>query len=621
MAFGNASKPSRIYSYGALAPDLEGEVVRQMRLAARYRNALVELELARRQRALDALRARFPEVPALEAEWRALDDQLAEGRKAARRQNALERKRRLSKAESRALQEVRARRRDVYARLRARKVEAWADPALREDLAAVKEWAAAEQRRLRGLFSGPQADGPGLFWGSYLPVEASMQSARCGAPPAFRGFSGEGKVCVQLQKGLSVPDLLACEDQRLRLEAVDEGKRHYLLWLRVGSKGRAPVWAKAPVVLHRDPPANARVKWAHLLRRRCGTHWRWQAQLVLEREAWPAAAPPGGACGIDLGWRLLAHTDDGAPCAHCGLPAGEDRAPACGLRVAYWASGDGESGELVIAHQGLRRWHKSDELASIRDRDFNEARAALAAWLRSEAAAPEWLRNTLSHLHAWRSPARLAALLWRWHGVRCEQGRQTPWRPPAGLRGPPGCGRFLGDEKIFDRLWAWRKRDKHLADWQANNLRKAVAWRDDLYRNFAKTLAGKYRVLVFEDTDWRELQEVPEVEEGGAELRTTNHRIAAVGRLRQLLREKAAEVVLADPAYTTRRCHACGWLQEDFDQARDLEHACENSECGRAWDQDYNAAVNLLAAASDEVVGQTPGAPRVPKGLAGQARA
>ena len=43
---------------------------------------------------------------------------------------------------------------------------------------------------------------------------------------------------------------------------------------------------------------------------------------------------------------------------------------------------------------------------------------------------------------------------------------------------------------------------------------------------------------------------------------------------------------------TTHICHLCGSLEE-FDAAEHLNHRCRS--CGMVWDQDVNAARNLLA--------------------------
>jgi transposase len=50
-------------------------------------------------------------------------------------------------------------------------------------------------------------------------------------------------------------------------------------------------------------------------------------------------------------------------------------------------------------------------------------------------------------------------------------------------------------------------------------------------------------------------------------------------------------VVKVDAVDSTRTCHVCG-LVEKFDAKQYIFHAC--SGCGSTWDQDDNAAANLL---------------------------
>jgi len=65
------------------------------------------------------------------------------------------------------------------------------------------------------------ASGLSGSWGSYLLVEAAVDSAKQHPEePRFRRWDGTGRVGVQLQGGLSVDDVLAGIDTRLR------GARH-----------------------------------------------------------------------------------------------------------------------------------------------------------------------------------------------------------------------------------------------------------------------------------------------------------------------------------------------------------------------------------------------------------
>jgi transposase len=55
--------------------------------------------------------------------------------------------------------------------------------------------------------------------------------------------------------------------------------------------------------------------------------------------------------------------------------------------------------------------------------------------------------------------------------------------------------------------------------------------------------------------------------------------------------KRGGTLLEADPKNITRRDHACGHLDEERPTA--LLHTCKG--CGRRYDQDHNAAQNLLA--------------------------
>jgi hypothetical protein len=319
--------------------------------------------------------------------------------------------------------------------------------------------------------------------------------------------------------------------------------------LRIGSEKGKPIFAAIPVLLHRPLPDGCAIKWVHLLRQRVGPDDKWRVQFVVSRaEGFPRDdQAASGHVGIDLGWRLT--------------PAG--------LRVASWAGDDGAAGEVVIPAADLDRWQKAGQLQSTRDHNFNRERSRLATWLFDHRQAiPGWLAERTTHLHQWRSPARLTGLVWSWRERR-----------------------FAGDADIFAELEAWRKHERHLHRYQAGVLRQAQEMREHLYCNAVVGLRRRYHTAHVEDTDWRELARRSRVDEE-LPAQPYQRRLAAPGRFRELLVEHLSCVVPWPAAYTTQRCHACARV-EPFSSRGELEHTC--SHCAATWDQDQNAARVLLA--------------------------
>jgi len=85
---------------------------------------------------------------------------------------------------------------------------------------------------------------------------------------------------------------------------------------------------------------------------------------------------------------------------------------------------------------------------------------------------------------------------------------------------------------------------------------------------------------------------------------------AAIGSLRLCLESacsrEGVKYVKLPPEYTTLRCHKCKQIDEDWNPAVALEHTCPNHSCGVTWDQDFNAAINLLDDASGKSVPSSP---------------
>jgi transposase len=79
--------------------------------------------------------------------------------------------------------------------------------------------------------------------------------------------------------------------------------------------------------------------------------------------------------------------------------------------------------------------------------------------------------------------------------------------------------------------------------------------------------------------------------------------IAAPGILRNVIenacRRSGVAVQRIKAKNTTVACHACGRVEE-WNVAKQIVHKCT---CGAIWDQDYNAAVQILRAGKAQTGG------------------
>lgn len=570
MAFGNASAPTKIYWCRAKPP--RGEHVQllheQVRLAWRYRNDLVAQERKRREEATAITERHYPGLGALAQRAEQLQAAVEDERAKIRRENAMKRQKRGGKVPSlAALREARA-------EYKVARKAAFADATVKSELDRLDAEDLAERKRLRAE--------SGLQPGTYLGVENSMFGARKGPPPQFVPWSRwQGKLSHQFQAHGDVPsptwaELLAGKGgSRIQLQqeplppgAKPDGFRakhpRYLMRWKVGAlskRGRGPIYVDVSFVLRREIPPDGQIKWVHLVRRRVGTHETWQVQFAIARpNGWVSKGDTmnaRGIAGLDIGWRMI----DGD------------------LRIGYVVDNEGGREEIRIPAAQLARWRKPEELESIRDREFNAIRERFAAWLAANEP-PEWLREATSSLAQWRAEARLAALVIRWRKER-----------------------FAGDAEIFDALEAWRKQDKHLADWAGYQRRSCERWRLDYYRRLAARLRYRYATLAVEDTDWRALNRIPPAEDDTETInRRRWYRIASPGLLRQTLEQCHPHVVRVPAERTTTICSTCGaGPAEDWEPIRDLDFRCVR---GHAADQDRNAATNIRDLASGAAISQ-----------------
>lgn len=581
-------EPSRIFSFGAFQPTENLDlVIQQMKLAHNYRNALAKRELERREQVEAALRVVDPGIVVIDGELDTARKSYNDARDMYRTGNQKARERRDAPDEKMRLAQFKAVVVSFEKKLGAARAKAFKDSRWESLESPIRQWERGETAKIRTDFRSQ-----GLYAGTLDKVADEMRATRRGPPPRIRPWIGDGKISVQIhaKMPLSGEDLLTTtedEDTRIRLTiarrpgAAANSKRGDrklagTCMLRVGSLRAKPVWTKFEFVCHRELPADKQIKWVRLFRRRVGVTFRWEVQFTVSGRDWtrPDTKDAVGKVGLDIGWRVM---EDGR------------------LRVAVWTGDDGKTGELALQPGWLKEYRKTEHIHSIRDRDFNAAKAELVSWI-SRTTVPSWLSEATETIARWKAPRRLARLVIEWRG-----------------------NRFDGDSAMFERLEecrtgkekepaiAWRQRDKHLLLYESNLREQLQANRLDLYRCFVANLRKTYAVAVIEGRsssevspdhamDLRPFHELPADEEPAGALgekgsRAKEHvRDAACSILRRLLKESMTVLETKPAPNTTRACHICDSIQ-DWDQAM-LVHVC--TECGAKWDQDVNASENLV---------------------------
>jgi hypothetical protein len=108
----------------------------------------------------------------------------------------------------------------------------------------------------------------------------------------------------------------------------------------------------------------------------------------------------------------------------------------------------------------------------------------------------------------------------------------------------------------------------------------------------------RYAKMITADFDMTTFATLPAVEDGvpsdGREQRR-NQKTAAPGELRATMvgaaKKRGCQVDEVDPKNITQECSFCG-CTEKWDAKVSVLHTCP--QCGRTWDQDYNACRNHL---------------------------
>jgi len=561
-----STAPTRIYTYGCRLPILGSNLVEeQLRLARAYHNKLIEIELARKVKVREAMTSVSSVSVALDV-LNELNKQIETERTIINATKAAARSSAVDVGVQRArIRDLQGQRKEAFTVLKAAKM-ASKTPEMVAKFEEIGNEANEAIRAARATCN--------VYWGTYLLVEKAIEEAK--APPKkgqrkgelrFRHWDGCGRVGVQLQGGLPVAAAFG-SDTRLRIAPLPttgskRGMTMTTVHIRVGSDEKGgPIWAAFPFRLHRPLPTDGTIKWTWIHRTFKGRWTNYDLQIVVEAPSFARPERPphdGGVVALDLGWRKRIR---------------ETTPDKSDLRVAYYHDDQGRHGEILLDAEIRQKLDHANSLRSIEDRNFDEIKTVLLAWMEGHPL-PDGLKETFEHFAKWRSAKRMGAAIDQWK-----------------------ISRTNGDDEIFERLAAWWKQHRHLYDWESCERDRTLNRRLDFYRNVAADLTRRYAVVVIEDFDLRRVteHELPESERKEAPAPARYNRVISSpsefrGTIKSAAPGNGCRVVEVDCSYTTVQCHRCCRI-EKWDAAANLVHTCA---CGHTWDQDYNAAINLLA--------------------------
>lgn len=564
---------SRVYEYGLVKNELtdEKKIHEQIYLAHQYYNKLIEIERERRE-AIRAAQDTFPNIKVLKEslekaneEIDLLFEQIQKVKKAARSAE-------VSNEAKEKMKALRAKRKETYEALKAEKQKEKNDPSLIALYEEAEGNARAKRKMARAACN--------VYWGTYLLIEESVDRVRQTSKEEarFKRFTRNGRISVQIQGGMKAEEIFA-PNTLIVIDPVNplawekttrRGDRRRLarvpMKMRIGTDGRAPIWVHFRATIHRPLPKDAEVKRATVVVRHTAHGYVYRLQLTINEPDRPKVKRPG-IIGVDVGWREI----DGTLRVAFGV---DDQKNEVELRLnTGWLNPKKPVSPVVYDVS------KADSIRGFRDKALDAIKAELASGKSFHLSSE--LLSQFENMHAWRSPARFQTLYNLWK-KRFDAGEDVT------------------DEErlLFSKLDLFLSRDLHLWQYESGLRNQALGYRKNLYRNFAAKLARTYGTVVLEKFDMREVARRDAPDKGTKDPRAPNRNrvLASVSELRMCIKnavEREGGTYLEVPSQnTTRACAYCGSI-EDFDQAAKLVHTC--GACQKNWDQDANAARNLLS--------------------------
>ncbi len=306
------------------------------------------------------------------------------------------------------------------------------------------------------------------------------------------------------------------------------------------------------LALHRPLPAGAIVKRVTWLGTRNGLRWFWYIAITVEQPPAKASAlPPRPCAGMDVGWRLFG---DGTKHDY--------------LRVAMVADSEGRMFEIRLP-LNLRPGRIVESRGFHTMSEWQAAADACKDRVKSMLATVDFPAD-LQHLK-FALPRMGRQGLQRIYNIFLERGLYTQQ-----------TGIILALLTAYDSFYNRRAT-------LSFRLRQRRGW---YYRNLARWLCWRYVRIAIEDMSLSKLRR-RNGDDAALKNAARYRDYAALAELRAALKAVAAEtgtIIVEHAAVdSTVTCWLCG---VKTDASKSLKLCCPN---GHEWDQDKNAARNLLS--------------------------
>ncbi|HEV2160690.1 MAG TPA: zinc ribbon domain-containing protein [Stellaceae bacterium] len=544
-----------IYQYGLKPPldwgaDCEAEVDR-MRA---FWNKLVEIERGHRA-AVFAVSQDDDRVKALSLQAEAAREELATAKEQrAKLRQAARRKVRTDDLDA-AITDLRERYGVVAAQLK--EARAAVRAASRDRLAALNDARKAAVKAAR--------QSSGCFWGNYNAVIASYETGRNRAIKAngelrFRSVAHRDcRIVNQIQGGgawnteRAIGGQVVIRPHDLVRRRHGRPRPEYRLSLTIYTRDRQRRTVTWPMILDRPIPSDARIQEVVVTRRDVERRERWYVSFLCRVPEQPisnGATETGQACGIDVGWRRMSD----------------------GVRVATIVGDDGSVSYVTLPERIIDGLRYADDITSDIDNRVNArvAHLKVMTWTGMPTELSDLLRPML--LAASRVTAgMLGRLISTWRGM-------TPqWQPGE-----------LADALRDVQFITARRRER------AGLLLRLSRARRDYFRKELVAVMKRYRLIGIEQISIAALAR----RENNPTPKPSRwyRRAAAPGEFLNLLRHVAVKTGARVHVHSDKSTWVCAHCGNEHVPREPAELIVRCSKCGSVWDQDINAARNILAA-------------------------